>query len=94
VFDLDTDVIGVMTTGVAQCVADCKMHRFDRKRSRPIDGPIEPELAVASGIGATPAGGVWDRNVGLCVDDLGRVLAPPSVIISDGVGLSVRDGLM
>src|SRR6266436_991196 len=77
-FDLDADIIGVMAAGVAQCIADLEVHRLDRKRSGAVDGPVEPKLAVASGIRARPAGGVRDRNVGLRVDGIGRVLAPLS----------------
>src|SRR6478672_11815697 len=75
-FDLDADVVGVVPAGISYRLADFKMHRFNRERSRAVYRPVEPKLAVAPSISARPTGGIRDGYIGLGVDGVGRGLTP------------------
>src|SRR4051812_40468944 len=77
-FDLYADIVRVIRPGVAQGVTDGKVHCLNCKRSRAVYAPIEPDLAIASGVRARAARGVRDRYVGLGVNCIGRVLTPLS----------------
>src|SRR5262245_8922535 len=67
-----------MAARIAQYISDRIVHRLDCEGSCAVYGPVEPKLAVASGIGARPAGGIRDGNIGLGVDRIGSGLAPQS----------------
>ena len=76
--DLYTYVCRVMSPGVAERIADSKVHGLDRKRRSTVYGPVESKLAIASCIRARSARGVRDSYIRLDVDSIGSVLAPLS----------------